>query len=270
MWRAALLVLAAAIAAAVIFTRPPIPQWPEYHVMADVRPWLGVPNALNVLSNVPFAIVGVLGLVRVFSRATRFRAVWERWPYAAFFAGTALTAIGSSYYHLAPDNARLVWDRLPMTVAFMGLLAAMLTERVGIRAGRLLFAPLLAAGIASVWYWSWTEAAGAGDLRFYALVQFGSLALVLLLLVLYPPAYSGSGYLFAGLTLYGLSKVFEAADYQIFSLGRIVSGHTLKHLAAAAGAACVVGMLRRRTHAPSDLAQDARRPPRRAVVRAAS
>jgi hypothetical protein len=156
-----------------------------------------------------------------------------------------------------------------MTVAFMGLLDAMLTERVGLRTGRRLLAPLLVTGIASVWYWEWTESRGAGDLRFYALVQFGSLTLVLLLLLLYPPSYRGTGYLLAGLGAYGLSKLLEGADYQIFAAGRIVSGHTLKHLAAAAGAACVVALLRRRRHEPTDIAQDARLRSDRSVAGAA-
>jgi hypothetical protein len=93
---------------------------------------------------------------------------WERWPYAALFAGTALTAIGSAYYHLAPGNWPLVWDRLPMTVGFMGLLTAVLAERVGHRIARRLFVPLVVFGAASVAYWYRSEGRGAGDLRPYA------------------------------------------------------------------------------------------------------
>lgn len=270
-WRHVVLVVAVGVAAAATFAQPPLAQWREYHAMADVRPFLGVPNALNVLSNIPFAIVGVVGLVRLFRRRPEgrlsFHDAWERWPYAAFFAGVTLTSIGSAYYHLAPDNFRLVWDRLPMTVAFMGLLAALISERIGVGMGRRLLVPLLVAGITSVGYWYWTEAHGAGDLRFYVLVQFGSLALVLLLLLLYPPRYPGSGYLFAGLLLYALSKLFEIADDSIFQAGRIVSGHTLKHLAAAAGAAGVIMALsRRRAHEPSDVVEDDRGRPRRALA----
>ena len=134
---------------------PPIPQALDYHTMADERALLGIPNSLNVLSNAPFAIVGLLGLAAAFGwmgRPSPFTDRWERWPYAALFAGVALTAAGSSYYHLAPDNARLVWDRLPMAVGFMGLLTALLAERVSLTAGKWLFLPLLAAGAASVGY----------------------------------------------------------------------------------------------------------------------
>ena len=232
---------------------PPIPQPSAYHLFADRRAFLGVSNCLNVLSNVPFAIVGVLGLAVTFSprinHPSPFSDSWERWPYAALFAGVALTAVGSSYYHLAPDNTRLVWDRLPMSVGFMGLLTALLAERISISIGRWLLGPLLVVGAASVAYWYWSEVRNAGDLRLYLLVQFGSLLLVVLLLALYPTRYAGTGYLVVGLAAYGAAKGFELADQRIFAIGQIVSGHTLKHLVAAGGVACLVRMLRARTRA---------------------
>src|SRR5688572_20457877 len=113
---------AAAIVAAWLIAGP-IPQDPAYHRFADTRPVLGVPNGLDVLSNAAFAIVGLAGLAATLGPRSRraFEHTWARVPWATLFAGTLLTAAGSSYYHLAPDDARLVWDRLPMTVAFMGL-----------------------------------------------------------------------------------------------------------------------------------------------------
>jgi hypothetical protein len=254
--RHALLALAVAVAGIGVFARPPLAQDPAYHLMADQRPLLGIPNCLNVLSNLPFAVVGLWGLAVIFwrraGRATPLADPWERWPYAALFAGTALTAFGSAYYHLAPDNARLVWDRLPMTLAFMGLLAAVFGERVSLPVGRLLLGPLLLLGAGSVAFWYWSELRGGGDLRLYILVQFGSLLLVVLLLLVYPARSPGAGYLFAGLAAYAAAKWLELADRPIFALGRIVSGHTLKHVAAAGGVACVVAMLRARGRRGSD------------------
>ena len=232
---------------ALVMVRPAIPQDPSYHLFADDRSWLGIPNFLNVASNLPFAIVGLVGLAVTFrfrpGRSPMFSDPWERWPYATLFAGAALTAIGSSYYHLAPDNGRLVWDRLPMTLGFMGLLTAMLGERVSLIGARRAFIPLLVFGALSVAYWSWSEARDRGDLRFYLLVQFGSLVCVVLLILLYPNRYRASGYLIAGLGAYVAAKILEVYDRRVFAFGRIVSGHTLKHLLAATGLACLVAML---------------------------
>ncbi|MEW5981939.1 MAG: alkaline phytoceramidase [Acidobacteriota bacterium] len=229
---------------------PPIPQPLEYHLFADERPCAGIGNCLNVLSNIPFAIVGVLGLAATFARTRReaiFADPWERWPYAALFAAAFLTAAGSSYYHVAPDNARLTWDRMPMSIGFGGLLTALLAERVGVVIARRLFVPLLAAGAASVVYWHWSELRNAGDLRPYLVVQFGSLLLAVLLLVFYPARYPGTAYFVGGLVAYAVAKGFEVADGELFALGQIVSGHTLKHLTAAGGVACLVAMLRMRS-----------------------
>ncbi len=234
-----------AILVALLFT-PPIPQDPTYHQFADQRTLAGVPNALNVLSNLPFALLGIAGLLTTFHRWTRFNFPWERWPYAALFAGVALTAVGSSYYHLAPDSARLVWDRMPMAIGFMGFLAATVAERIGVRVAWTLFLPLLAFGAASVMQWHWSELRGAGDLRWYLFVQFGSLVAVALMLALYPPRYTHTSYIVLGLAVYALSKMLELGDQAIFDAGHIISGHSLKHLFAAAGVWCLAVALKRR------------------------
>jgi predicted membrane channel-forming protein YqfA (hemolysin III family) len=228
-----------------------IAQDPAYHAMADTRTLLGIPNALNVISNLPFVAVGIFGLIALSRRATAFHDRWERWPYLWFFGAVILTAFGSAYYHLAPDNARLVWDRLPMTIAFMALLSAVTAERLGVRIARPLLGPSLLLGATSIAYWYWTEVHGVGDLRLYILVQFGSLLVILLLIALYPARYSGSGYIFAGVAAYAAAKLFEIEDERIFRLGKLISGHTLKHLAAAGAMACVAIMLRNRIAATS-------------------
>lgn len=227
---------------------PPIAQ-DDRHTMMDQRSIIGVPNGMDVLSNLLFLAVGGAGLAATVERRGRapFRDRWTRWPYRALFAGVVLTTFGSSWYHLAPSTARVVWDRLPMTIAFTGLLTAVIAERVDPRLGRVLFAPLLAAGAGSVVYWYATQLAGHGDLRAYAVVQFGSLTLVLLVLALYRSRERGSAWLGIGLALYGLAKLFELSDGPIYHALGIVSGHTLKHVAAAAAVGCVVAMLRGRS-----------------------
>jgi hypothetical protein len=232
-------------AAGGVFSLRPIAQNPAYHNFADARRLLGVPNLLNVASNLPFAIVGVLGLGFVFGPEGRrhFLDARERWPFAALFLGVGLTALGSGYYHLQPDNARLFWDRLPMTVAFMGVFAIVLAERVSVRVGVALLGPLVVAGAASALYWRSTELQGQGDLRPYLFVQFFPLLAIPLLLFLFPPRYTRTADWFIALGWYALAKVFEEADGPIYALGHVVSGHTLKHLAAAAGSYWLYRML---------------------------
>lgn len=240
------LAAAALVGAALV---PPIPQDPAYHRLADARGWLGVPNAANVLSNAGFLLVGALGLrflVRSHAVEASFREPAERWPYAVFFGGLLLTGVGSAYYHWAPGNPRLAWDRLPLAITIMGLLAAVVAERIGVRIALRLQAPLVAFAAGSVGYWAWTEQRGVGDLRAYALVQFFPLVAIPLMLWWLPPRYTGGVGLLAAAGIYALAKVPELADGAIFSATGVVSGHTLKHLLAALAGYAVLLMLERR------------------------
>jgi hypothetical protein len=227
--------LGIAVLAIVLFL-PPIHQDATYHSFADERTLLGIPNFWNVASNLPFAAVGLLGL-SFMARHTRdsqaFLDSAERWPYWVLFCGVSLTALGSGYYHWAPDSARLIWDRLPMAVSFMAFFAAMLAERVKIEVGFWLLGPLVLLGIGSVVNWSRTD-----DLRLYGVVQFYPLVIIPVMLCLCPPRYTGSRYIWGVLGWYVLAKILElhAVDHGIYSLGEWISGHTLKHLAAGAGA----------------------------------
>jgi hypothetical protein len=245
--RVELLVALSLLMVAVAAVVPPVVQDPAYHAFADQRTLLGVPNALNVASNLPFLLVGALGLAfltrdRRPGAGETFATPGERHPYWLFFTGIALTGVGSAYYHWSPDNATLFWDRLPMTIAFMALLASVIGERISRRAGAGLLWPLLVGGAASTLYWHLGEQRGAGDLRPYGLVQFGSMVLVPLILALFPPRYTGTRYLWMSIGWYGLAKVFEHVDHGLFM--RVgVSGHTWKHLASAAGAYWILRML---------------------------
>jgi len=239
--------------AAVTALLPRIPQPQSYHDFADQRAWLGISNFGDVASNLLFAVSGVWGLVFLFGQRGRERFIdpRERWAYFFVFLGLFLTAFGSAYYHLAPDNARLVWDRLPMTLAFMGLVSAMISERVSVLAGFYLLPVLLFIGAGSVVLWWYSEARGVGDLRFYAAVQVYAV-LILPVLLLLPPRYTRSWDFAVVFGFYVLAKIFETADRQVFSLDQhAISGHTLKHLAAGAAGFWILGMLQKRrpTHA---------------------
>ena len=161
------------------------------------------------------------------------------------FLGLVLTAFGSAYYHLDPGDARLVWDRLPMTLVFMPLVSALIAERVEVKLGLGLLPLLTAVGVLSVIHWHRTVLAGAADVRFYGAVQLYAV-LALLAASLLPARYSHGGDLLLAAGFYALAKICEMADPQIYSLGHIVSGHTLKHLAAAGAGFSIVGMLGRR------------------------
>lgn len=233
--------LAAAATVGMSFA-PAIPQAAEYHQFADRRTLLGIPNALDVLSNVPFLSAGLAGVI-----ACRRRVFAERNLYIVFFAAAGLVGVGSGYYHWAPDNERLVWDRLPMTAGFVSLLAAVIAERVDVAWGKRLLAPLLAVGIGSVFYWIGSERLGRGDLRPYGLVQFLSLALISYMLVAYRSKYTHPHMYWVGLGWYALAKVCEHFDGAIHEgTGRVVSGHSLKHVAAAVGFFWLAGMIARR------------------------
>jgi hypothetical protein len=258
--RVAALAAAVLLCVAVAFHFPAIRQDPAYHHFVDVRTIAGIPNFWNVTSNALFLFFGILGMRFVLryhdlDDPHRFLVPVERWPYFIFFAGVALTAFGSSYYHWSPNNHTLVWDRLPMTLGFMSLLAAMIAERISVRAGIAGLAPLLAFGFISVEFWNVTESRGHGDLRLYALTQFGSLLVLLLMLALFPPRYTrGSDFLIA-LAFYALAKVLEVGDAAIYRATHgIMSGHALKHIAAAFAAYWLLRMLQRRVPVASAVA----------------
>ncbi len=227
--RLRLLALVAAVAMVLVFLMPRKGQDEAYHRFADGRDLLGVDNFLNVASNLPFLVVGLAGLVRLRRRPD----AGEKAGWFLLFLGITLTAFGSAYYHWSPSHGTLVWDRLPMTVGFTALFAAILGERTGEQVYRVLLWPLVTLGLGSVLVWYAGELRGEGDLRLYGLVQFLPLLLIPLLVALFPPRYTHGRYMFMALGWYVAAKVFEALDQRIYDLSGFVSGHTLKHLAAA-------------------------------------
>ncbi len=234
----ALLLVAIAAIVATAFVEP-LPQPLAYHDFADQRTLLGVPNFWNVVSNLPFLFVGIAGMWRL----RRSGVDPQRMALRLFFFGVALTAFGSGYFHLAPDNFTLVWDRLPMTIGFMALFSFVMGAYISPRLGRGALLPLLLLGLASVAYWHFTEQAGLGDLRFYGLVQFLPMLLIPLIMVLFRATRIRSVTLIWVLVWYGLSKVLEHFDDQVFSAVGLLSGHSLKHLAAAVATAIILNQV---------------------------
>jgi hypothetical protein len=251
-FRVGILLALSTLATGVMLAIPPFEQPLWYHQFADDRCFLGVPNTLNVLSNIPFVIVGVVGLWFLFRNplarepGRSFVDPLERWPYAFFFLFIALTGFGSAYYHSQPDNDRLLWDRLPLAIAFMAFFAIMISERISRPAGTILFWPLVLLGAGSVVYWHQSEVHQAGDLRIYLLVQFYPLLAIPLMLWLFPPKYTRTADLIGALAWYIGAKVLEILDRFVYAQGGLVSGHTLKHLLAAVTPFLIYHMIKHR------------------------
>lgn len=221
------------VATVVVAYLKPIPQPLSYHDFADARRLLAIPNALNVLSNLSFLAVGFFGLVFVLDRRSTLERP-ERWAYGILFAGLLFTGIGSGYYHLSPDNQRLVADRLPMTIVMTGFITVLLCDRLSPRS--IWISPLLLAlGVGSVVQWSLSEHQGHGDLRWYVLYQGLTIICATAVLLMFPGGREGTRALAIAVAANIAAKGFELLDKPIYQLGGIVSGHTLKHLSAGLG-----------------------------------
>lgn len=232
-----LLAASALVVFILLFSKPVMTQQQSYHLFVDTRNFFGIPNAMDVLSNIFFALTGLLGMWEV-AKMTGLETKKSWWW---FFLSILLIAPGSAYYHWSPNDATLVWDRLPMSMGFMALYIVLLCEHLDFKIERYLF-PALAFGILSVMVWVMTS-----DLRFYFWVQFSSFVTIPFILLLFPSKFTMKGYYGVTLLLYGLAKWTEIKDKEIFyGSGEMVSGHTLKHVLAALGLLALWWMVRSR------------------------
>ncbi len=220
--------LIAAICAGALITAAflqPIAQPQVYHHFADQRAFFGIPHSLDVLSNIAFLVPGLLGLWFVL-RAGLTLDRGTRWAFAILFFGLILTTFGSAFYHLAPDDQRLVFDRMPITIVLAGCIGSVVADRFG-GATAWSVAALAALGLWTVHHWSAT-----GDLRWYVLDQGLAFMVAALLLVLFPSRNNSTSVFAAALLGNVAAKICELLDQPIYALGGIVSGHTLKHVSA--------------------------------------
>lgn len=219
---------------------PRVVQPEAYHCFADNRVLWGIPHAGDVLTNLAFFAVGLFGL-RSLSRRKDDHSPAFLWAVEVFFWGVLLTAAGSAYYHWAPSDTTLIWDRLPMTVAFAGACAALAACRVSQRAGFVTLATVLPLGAWSVVYW-----AQSGNLTPYAVMQFGGIAWMTVA-CLFGRATGREDLPWGSLLVwYGIAKACETWDLPINqALHGLASGHNIKHVTAAIGALCVAMAIRR-------------------------
>lgn len=240
--KTSVLVVVALCAIIGVYFIPPIVQDPHYHNFADGRTLLSIPNFWNVISNLPFLILGVIGLFTFFknNRLSR-RSV----AILTLFIGVLGIGLGSAYYHWNPNNTTLVWDRIPMTITFMSFFVIVIGNYLDERWSLILLVPLLVIGVSSVIIWYYSELNGHGDLRLYALVQFLPMVYIPLIVFIFPTSRATRIEIIVIIVLYAIAKVFERGDLVVFNTGEILSGHTIKHLFAAGAVYYMLKTIRR-------------------------
>jgi hypothetical protein len=226
---------------------PPIAQDPLFHKFADTRTIFTIPNFYNVISNVPFLVLGIVGLYTFFKNNKLSTASFA---ILTLFIGVTGIGAGSAYYHLNPTNATLVWDRIPMTITFMSFFAIIIGNYINERWNFILLLPMLIIGVASVLTWYYGELNGQGDLRLYILVQFFPMLAIPLIVFMYPTPRIMRIEIIATIILYAIAKFFENKDAAIFNAGQILSGHTIKHLFAAAAVFYILQVVKRKSDTP--------------------
>jgi hypothetical protein len=235
--------LLAVLCVLVLLSYHSIPQDLNYHKFADEKILFGIPNFLNVITNLPFGIIGGWGL-RV---AMKIREKELQQIFITLFIAFVLLMLGSGYYHLAPSNETLVDDRLPMVVLFMSFFSFIIYDYINPAKGYIAFITLNIIGIATVIYWIVTEHDGEGDLRWYGLVQFFPIIAILLILILYKSAFNYKKEIILIFLFFGLAKLCESFDREIYNLlSNTISGHSLKHIFVAAAEYEILLLIRKR------------------------
>jgi hypothetical protein len=223
------LVALAIVSIALLFYIGPKAQDLEYHCFSDRNNIFSINNFHNVISNLPFLIVSLIGLMFYFKNRNKWD-LYFKILYLVLFLGIALTGIGSAYYHYSPNNSTLVWDRLPMTLVFTSIFALVVNRAINLRVSKVVFYSFFTLGILSIVYWWYSETINRGDLRPYAFVQFFPIISVLTLLI--SKKFNGKKWILLMCSSYIIAKFCESYDHEINQLISY-SGHSLKHLFAA-------------------------------------
>lgn len=218
------------------FMTPRQPQDLEYHNFADQRALWGLKNASDVLSNIFIFFVGVYGLWGILHKKLRFYSRNEKRLWILFFCAVILVAVFSAFYHVQPNNLRLALDRFSISLVLTSFTSLVLYERINKSLALKLAPYIVSIGFFSVGYWYISELYGRGDLRFYALVQYGSIFTVLATIFAFPKTNKRQMFLYYAIFFYGAAKFFELYDEKAFIvLKGYISGHTLKHFLSAVG-----------------------------------
>lgn len=215
-----------------------MPQPVAYHFFADQRACLGIPNFFNVASNLAFALTGALALAWMYAQRAALRARFidprEAWLWVALYVSTFFVTFGSAYYHLAPDNPRLLWDRLPMALTAPAFVAIVCADRFGLRAAAWTGGVLAIASAASLVYWRSTMAPGPDNVWPYFVMLYGSLLCAVIVMLVFRSRYTHAHAAWASVLIYGIAMAFDdTLDETLYAYGQAVSGHSLKHMLAA-------------------------------------
>jgi len=221
----------------VLIAKGPTPQDLSYHQFIDNHLCCGIPNFHNVISNILFIIFGIMGIVDYYKYKERYTLSW-----LIFFVGVLLVAPGSAYYHWNPNNATLVWDRIPMTFGFMGLISSIFVDVFKTKHEKFLLVSLLLLGIYSVMHWVWFE-----DLRIYAWLQGTTILVMFYMAIMYKDSHLSMKHLVGAVTLYIIAKICESNDAFIYESIHY-SGHSIKHLVAAFAVFILIKMKRDYVH----------------------
>jgi hypothetical protein len=244
-----LLLICLLVFSAMFFVKP-IPQDEAYHNFADQREIFGIPNFWNVISNIPFFLVGLIGTIAGIKKKWVGFDTPAYGAYLLFFIGVGFIGLGSAYYHLNPNTSALFWDRLPMALSFMAFFSLIITEHLNEKLGRVMLWPLIVLGCGSVLYWHWSEQSGSGDLRPYVLVQFLPIVLISFMVITRQSLFTRTKDLYIVLLWYLGAKLAEHFDGLLYALTKVLSGHTLKHFLGALAAYWLLRMLRLRVKIP--------------------
>jgi predicted membrane channel-forming protein YqfA (hemolysin III family) len=229
------LAISSALLIFILFCLPPIPQPESYHDFGDKRIFWGIPNAYNVLSNLPILLFSFVGIVLLLKKRVKRADKQQRGLWFIFFGSMAMVSIFSAFYHLKPNNFRLVFDRLAISWAVMSFFLAVLNDYLN-KLSTILIVSLYGLATSSVFYWLLSEMHLQGDLRFYGYIQFVPIILVLGLAIFFPKEKRDYSLILLAFLMYFFAKIAEQYDIQIFyGLKGMLSGHTLKHLLSALG-----------------------------------
>ena len=195
--------------------------------------------AANIVTSMPFLVLGLAGLLRLFIARDRMRNSPGS-PLVVFLLSLIMVGMGSIFYHWSPSTDHLLWDRLPIAVCLAAFACAMANVYSGSRIGGVLLVPGILVAVSSVLYWYVSWARGHEDLRPYIAVQVGSALWAGLVVFRRPAQDAGIAAFRLALMAYTAARIFELFQQQIYNASGVDLGHPLKHLLVAFAAFMVL------------------------------